>query len=119
MCVSSYCRGMTGCVRMTGCGRTTCTVRVTRNKRESSSSSYSATWNGQHIVGRVRTQGDESSGIGDCADLVYQLQVREAIHVHLSAQHYHYSVPPKLHSEYWVAVCGVQGGDVGSEGCGV
>jgi predicted metal-dependent hydrolase len=91
--------------------RVICAVRVTRNKRESSS--YSATWNGQHIVGRVWAQGDESSGIGDCADLVYQLQVREAIHVHFSAEHYHYSVPPKLHSEYWVAVCGVQGGCVG------
>jgi hypothetical protein len=38
--------------------------------------------------------------VGHGGDLVEQLQVREAVHVHLGLEHHHHAVPPQLHGAH-------------------
>lgn len=55
---------------------------------------------GEDIVARVWTETDDALGVRHGGYLVDQLQVREAVHVHLIAQHHHYAVSAQLNRKH-------------------
>ena len=57
---------------------------------------YVFTGYGEDIVARVRAEADDALGVRHSGDLVDQLEIREAVHVHLRAQHHDDAVSSQL-----------------------